>query len=476
MVSKALHSPLTLSHGRACAPVMLSILAHLLASMGMPVRGSAQDAVDIEAEMCLLSDPFGAVVANQFRPIVDSSRQAIIDRTLESGLPLDTAEAPALGAVKECRVPLAADESVLELIPQSTAFGLISIRFLVNSQHISLEEAGFDSVSLALIIPAAVRRDSIIRIDRQIGDWREFPIPPIWFREVGVPFDAILAVTAYFGKSGQKKNEVGYVRKSDLFTVEACGVEIEARTCSKPLTRRGGRQSPSISNDEQIVITFKDRNDGRPIKSDRVGFDSLHLSVASTNERIEEIRRREIDPTDSILVGLRRLDEFSNGTVLRLDIWTKSEPQTSVYLRVRREWQSYGIAGIWLPVGMFSTNFKSGRTAEGLAFAPSPIGLSWGKKRYTGPNENSYFGFSVIASWQFLPASDDDEDTAGSYNLRGLTTGVLFDLYDYGYVGLAYATDLGKGSEDPGAVLLLGVGPTLERVLKLLSDPQSQKN
>jgi hypothetical protein len=121
---------------------------------------------------------------------------------------------------------------------------------------------------------------------------------------------------------------------------------------------------------------------------------------------------------------------------------------------------------IWVPVGLFSTNFQ--RTGDGIPLAAMPVGLAIGGK--VSVANGFYFGFSTLASWLVHPQVDNDpnapESSDGRFNLAALTIGGLIDIGDYAYVGYAYGFDFTRDGRDPGSMLVVGVAPGLLKLMK----------
>jgi hypothetical protein len=174
------------------------------------------------------------------------------------------------------------------------------------------------------------------------------------------------------------------------------------------------------------------------------------------------------DATDILLplTSLAMTSKATQGVVVKVLVQANGEP-FPLYFRIHQTWTPYGGAGFWLPVGLFSTNFK-GTSGGGIPLAPAPIGLAWGQKRYVGDTADGYVGISAFANWTLTPAQDAKGQATGGYGVQALTFGALFDFANYVYAGPGFVKDWQTGSNDSGFVVVVGVGPKLLNVFKLL--------
>lgn len=164
-------------------------------------------------------------------------------------------------------------------------------------------------------------------------------------------------------------------------------------------------------------------------------------------DRSKPLGRRYCDAKHNDLVTLRpRLGStFVEGNIKR-----------------RNEWEPYGkniadIIGIWWPIGLFATNFKT--SDQGLEFAALPVSAALGARRWFG--SEFYLGPSFLVSYAVGNKATD----AGNVFLTGAAAGFMLDFGSYLYVSGTYQWDFTKGGppreRDPGWMLGVGAGPGL---------------
>lgn len=115
-----------------------------------------------------------------------------------------------------------------------------------------------------------------------------------------------------------------------------------------------------------------------------------------------------------------------------------------------------GAVGLWIPVGIFATNFQ--RSADGLQFSALPIGVAVGTKFYM--SKDFYLGVSGTGMWAIT--SGDTVDSSGSKQatatLRSLGAGFLLDISSIMYVTATYQWNFAEGQTNPGWMMGLGFG------------------
>lgn len=141
-----------------------------------------------------------------------------------------------------------------------------------------------------------------------------------------------------------------------------------------------------------------------------------------------------------------------------------------LYLRRSHPWDAYGVdpfggglVGVWIPIGIFATNFKT--TDDGLQFAAMPVGIGvgsrlWGSDRY-------YTGFSAILMWS-LSSVATSSGSGQSVSLKSAGAGLLVDFGSWLYLTLSYQFVLSKATNEqqPGLMVGVGVGPKFLEVAK----------
>src|SRR5690606_31644975 len=176
---------------------------------------------------------------------------------------------------------------------------------------------------------------------------------------------------------------------------------------------------------------------------------SSSLSSETLLEKVQEVRLQvgakvQVVTVDhSVLtgdaIGIPLMDQFSDAKDKELATvtikWTDGNEAASRYFSIRYRFTAkgnlapYGIGGgsstLWIPVGLFGTNFKSSK--EGIPFGAFPVGVASGVKVRPGKG-TFYLGFSAMANWAIVneAASTDEEDTetqSGDFTLTSLAAG-----------------------------------------------------
>lgn len=125
-----------------------------------------------------------------------------------------------------------------------------------------------------------------------------------------------------------------------------------------------------------------------------------------------------------------------------------------------------GSFGLWVPVGLFSTNFKE--TTDGLQFNVLPISGAVGTKLYLG---SWYFGLSLFLGWawdinpvdsnpsptQAEEAQRKDKPPSAGFRVGSVALGSLLDVNGLFYVGAAHISNFERDVDDPGFVGVLGL-------------------
>jgi hypothetical protein len=118
-----------------------------------------------------------------------------------------------------------------------------------------------------------------------------------------------------------------------------------------------------------------------------------------------------------------------------------------------------GALGLWVPVGIFATNFQ--RTPEGIQFSALPIGVALGSQFHV--SNNFYFGISGIAMWAITSGTTTDPSGAQqeTATLRSLGAGFLVDFSSIMYVTATHQWNFASGQTNPGWMMGLGLGADL---------------
>ncbi len=204
-------------------------------------------------------------------------------------------------------------------------------------------------------------------------------------------------------------------------------------------------------------------------------------------------------------VNLREIyrKDLPNGALLKIVV--KLENQTTDYLwytRVHRPLTLYRIGGsrvpVWIPAGLFGSNFRRTSPEGGVPFAVLPAGVAIGGKYHFA--EGFHLGLSALALYTILPTTqvesseakeypggsmdfepspnagggsvdfvDDagiDSDRTTRLSLLSLTVGGLVDVGGFLLVGGGAAWDFTSPRRTPSPIFIIGVGPSLLSLLQ----------
>lgn len=243
---------------------------------------------------------------------------------------------------------------------------------------------------------------------------------------------------------------------------------------------------PGAGEDDMIALWATDRASSNIVTLaegaghfyfEPLGSERIELTQANALPTIQETSRHLLVylKTEKIVDsgGNKILQTLAHGTPIKLTVARTVSDSTSTSASQfpfgfiwRHQAVPYGIAKsetlFWLPVGLFSTTFQS--TADGIPFAALPVGGALGLKLYV--SRDIYLGASVMGNWLVSPGKDAQGKPDNTYNLAGLTTGILFDLNNYIYLGYAYGFDLRSGGKHPGSMFVFGLGPGLLQLIQ----------
>lgn len=212
-----------------------------------------------------------------------------------------------------------------------------------------------------------------------------------------------------------------------------------------------------VSSDDILIVRFRDKGAWLSVHDANL----LHVQLFARGvERAQFAPKPEEQQAGEYHATLEDLDDEAHKELVTVQVahGDSTNPTiTTRYFRHDHKGQLYGRGGFWLPVGLFSSNLRSGD--EGIPFAAMPVGIGWGARYHW--SRNIFAGVSVIASWLVSPELDAGGKRTGSYAASGLTLGGVIDAGGYLLVGGAYGFDFRSGHENPGALLVVGPAPKL---------------
>lgn len=408
----------------------------------------------IEPKVCLVanSDRPSALLQSELSSLSTLRSVDVSSGIVPIAVATDDSDAPS-----ECKDILLSDPGVPSKLPSASQYDILSLRFSNSGKPLSLRAAKLTS-------PVITRK--------QGGPDEPHPV-------ADEDLDKLEAQFLFAGLSAMDENDIGevqftfsvndgqtvtlkrYLRGSTGLRVNACIMRRGEKDCDPKLTgltRAIGYRTPSANWRDFIIVRLRAR--GRDLTKIEAKLVEFRLSIGG--KPIDAFPAADFDETlRAFHIPLYEVREKPHAQQVELEVVTEGKSE-QLSFRVRKRSDSYGMAGIWLPVGLLATDFKATKD-RGIALAPSPVGVALGRRVYTGTKENSYLGLSAFGSWQILPGNEDEK------YLTGLTLGGILDVADWGYVGGSYVSNLGKAAEDPGFAVILGPGPTLIRVFKLLS-------
>lgn len=219
----------------------------------------------------------------------------------------------------------------------------------------------------------------------------------------------------------------------------------------------------------QSVLVRLDRGDGTAVPSDelKAQLESVTVTVGEKSI-VRTVSAGTIG--NALVVPLKELGNVSHGSIATVRItWNGDRNPTEYFFSISNKVSPYGVAesnsGVWFPIALFGTNFKS--TEKGIPFAAFPVGIAYGWRVQFSTQSPFYLGLSAMANWAIVNEKpEDDADNSNNLFLGGGALGGLLDISNYVYVGGAYTADFRKGYKDPGAVFVVGAAPGLLQLLK----------
>jgi hypothetical protein len=211
-----------------------------------------------------------------------------------------------------------------------------------------------------------------------------------------------------------------------------------------------------------IIIQFTSNNKLQdPIAA---GLEEIRLYTYTRNIDLYTSSKEEEKTTMKELLRFEKkfdkdiIENVGHNEVLTLQLTYNSNGKSNKIFRkilFQRYIQPYNEIGLWVPVGLFSSNFKN--NANGWAFSPLPIALAVGLKF----NFNTmYIGSSPFINWIVQNKTDS------SFNVGGLTIGMLFDINDYLYLGAGFGANLSTKSSTDKIIFAIGPGVKLLKYIK----------
>lgn len=196
----------------------------------------------------------------------------------------------------------------------------------------------------------------------------------------------------------------------------------------------------------------------------------LRVVVRAGSKEIRRTYPEGLIGEDTMGIPLKDFEGTPNGTTVTVEVSFAEEarraPSTSYFTLINHV-VPYGVARtgtyMWIPVGLFATNFEADE--NGIPLSAFPVGLAGGVRLY--PSDSSvYFGISGMVNWAIYSSKSQGEGEDSSFNLRSLAVGGVVDVNNMIYLGGAYILDFRRGHDNPGGVFVVGAGPGLLQFLQ----------
>lgn len=217
------------------------------------------------------------------------------------------------------------------------------------------------------------------------------------------------------------------------------------------------RPDPRVNSTQYLVIrAFRN---GEPITNTEAGIDAITISVDGRDPR--GVSFDDYGPLRWIVTPLAFLSTARHQAPVVVSITDTAGIPRNYYGARRNLLELYGImnvnVGFWTPVGLVASSFSQSEGNDGIEFSALPLNLAWGLKWV--PRERAYLGMSAIGGWTISSKSED------SSTLHTLSSGLLLDFNGFVYLGGVYVFDFATAAKDPGAMVTLGIGPQLLKLL-----------
>jgi len=399
---------------------------------------------------------------------------------LEVKLPTAKIQSPASYLVKE-------GSGLISDATLACSSYIVVVAFDKNNKRIPLTQNNVDSYTITLgeekPAPPAIDMDSTgyikIRVDHSVWGAKLCAAPPTTSFSVNLLKKADDSVVGKFtGQTFEPKDsmvKILYVPRPlkvdelsspdmiypDFLKTMSGTVEFKT-TFGTPDQRQIGCESAFFARPFH-------RLNGKALTWQEAGFQSIDIYN-------KDIKLGSIDLANdtSLVIPIYAKSQSSNkfGPAICKDIHadevhlalvSRSTNTLNYYLQKKGRWSAYQSAldvdGLWLPTGIFATNFD--KTAEGLQFSAFPISLALGY-RYFDKDGSSYNGFSLALSWSIIGnsgATGADNNAASS--LKGAALGLLWDIDSTVYFLVGYDKSFATGVQSPGLTFGIGLGPKL---------------
>lgn len=240
-------------------------------------------------------------------------------------------------------------------------------------------------------------------------------------------------------------------------------IKIDEDSCEHASSHDLKERNTDLRNNYQIVVYFG-KLESRLRDLSQFGVTEVNVSVDGVQAPPKRYSFKDIGIEDKRYIAFPFLESdfggnIKNGALVKVSI--AGYPGRAWHFRFKRTTTPYAtfesVPYAWLPVALFSTNFKSNE--EGISLAPMPIGLGLGTRINT--SKGRYLGISAVGSWLIAPEkkATDAEKPSGNFNFKQITLGGILDLSNFAYVGYAYGLDLTSKHNHQGHLLVVGIAP-----------------
>ena len=222
-------------------------------------------------------------------------------------------------------------------------------------------------------------------------------------------------------------------------------------------TEAGNDELPRASSDEYVHAWLE--RDGKRLKDGAPEYKNFAMTVFDSNGNT--LGQGAPVSEGGQQVRLTRASKLPSGARLTVKV-AYNNIETTRALRLSRRYSWYGTQGLWMPLGLFGSNFDA--TNTGATLAALPIGLAWGERIHL--SDTFYIGGSVIGNYVIHPKVDLSGKDTGDFALLSVSAGFLVDINNLVYVGGTYGWTFVSDTKDPGFMFVIGAAPGLLDIAK----------
>ncbi len=226
-------------------------------------------------------------------------------------------------------------------------------------------------------------------------------------------------------------------------------IKIEAESASRKHGKRG-------MNNYYLLIYNSDKTTKLSTSIKDIFYIELTDGYAN-KEELFKVRNDELDNyyfiTDLSFLG----DRPRNKNIIQFKVTLNdNSPPISGFFKYYNDSELYPMSGFWVPIGLFSTDFKK-HDENGILFSAQPIGFAFGNKFNS---RKSYLGVSGAINYVLTPANVDDKN---NIYLSDAAFAAIIDINGWIYAGYSFPFDINENKQN---MFVIGIGAEFINLIK----------